>query len=38
MFYPIHLTQTDVFVIQSSAAHGSKDILICYNDGDATPK
>lgn len=23
---------------QSSAAHGSKDILICYNDGDCTPK
>ncbi|KAF2189379.1 hypothetical protein K469DRAFT_748036 [Zopfia rhizophila CBS 207.26] len=22
---------------QSSAAHGSKDILICYNDGDCTP-
>ncbi|KAF2277763.1 uncharacterized protein EI97DRAFT_500015 [Westerdykella ornata] len=22
---------------QSSAAHGSKDILVCWNDGDATP-
>lgn len=23
---------------QSSAGHGNKDILVCYSDGDATPK
>lgn len=25
-------------ISQSSAAHGNKDILVCYSDGDATPK